>query len=117
MSDKGTVKGLTHVITGTSRKKRLFQCFAIYFLGNSTPIAKTPITSTTRQNSRVIALLTSVSPFPQDCGSKILAQKGPEQNQLLGGKKQQDLVDLPIITPKRNANSASPIYNYSKRKF
>jgi hypothetical protein len=78
VSDEGNIKGLTHVITGTSRKNRLFQCFAIYFLGNSTPMAKTPMTSTTRENSRVIALLISGFPFPQECGSKILAQKGPE---------------------------------------
>ena len=69
----------THVITGTRRKKRLFQWRYMYFLGSSTPMANTPIAMTTRKNSRVILLVLSIVLFPQERGLKMFAPCGPER--------------------------------------
>ena len=40
-------------IVGTTMMTMLLKCFARYFSGRSTPMAKRPITRTTRMNSRV----------------------------------------------------------------
>lgn len=68
----------THVMTGPSKKSKLFQCFFMYVLGSSTPMANTPMASTTRVTSSVIVLVTSRSPPPHPRGSKMLAPYGPD---------------------------------------
>lgn len=56
-------------MTGNKRKKRLFQCFAMYAFGSSTPIAKTPTAKITRVTSSVIVFTVVSSPPPHDLGS------------------------------------------------
>ena len=61
-------------MTGTSKKNKRFQCFIIYALGGSPPIANTPTVNTTRVNSRVINLISSgLERLPHERGSKRLA--------------------------------------------
>lgn len=69
---------LTYVITGTSKKNKLRQCFTMYAFGSLTPTAKTPIARTNRVNSRVMMLVTSSEP-PQARGLKMFAQYGPKK--------------------------------------
>jgi hypothetical protein len=66
-------------MTGTRRKKRLFQWRYMYFLGSSTPTANTPTAMTMRVNSRVILSMLSSVLFPQERGSKMFAPWGPER--------------------------------------
>ena len=81
VSSTGRVRlsdGHTHVMTGPRRKNRLFQCRCMYAFGSSTPMAKTPMASTTRVTSRVIVFVVALSLPPQPLGSKMLAPYGPE---------------------------------------
>ena len=108
----------THVITGTNKKKRLRQCLAIYAFGSSTPMAKTPIASTIRVNSRVIVSVTcSGFAVLHARGSKMPAQYGPFVDNLDDEIKAKSIArDIPMIIPKRNAQMASPMYSYLKGK-
>lgn len=63
----------TQVMTGAKSMNRLFQCLAMYALGNSTPIAKTPMAKTTRDISRVILFKVSSLPPPHPRGSNMSA--------------------------------------------
>ena len=89
---------------GANKKNRLFQCLAMYALGNSTPMANTPMARTTRVNSNVIAFVTlSVSesgpPPPHPRGLKRLVPYGP------------------MTTPNRKAQQASPMYSCVWHEF
>lgn len=111
LPDKGREHRRTHVMTGTSRKNRLFQCRAIYALGNSTPMAKTPMARTTRVNSRVIVLIVSVFPPPQSLGLKMFAPYGPAPvSPTIGVRVMTE--DAPMMTPNKNAQHASPMYSW-----
>jgi len=71
----GGSKKHTHVITGANKKRRLRQCLAMYALGSSTPMANTPMASTTRVNSKVMTLVTSSEcSVLHERGSKMPAQ-------------------------------------------
>ena len=81
---------------GKRRKNRLHQCFFRYCFGSSTPIANTPIANTTRVNSRVIVFIALEFikvelEVDHRLGLNIFAPSGP------------------MMTPKRNAQHASPI--------
>ena len=62
-------------IVGTTRMVRLFHCLYMYDLGNSTPIANTPVARITLITSRVISFK-----FPQVFGFIKFAPKGPIEN-------------------------------------
>lgn len=51
----------------------------MYALGSSTPMANTPMASTTRVTSSVMVLMTSRSLPPHPLGSNMLAPYGPEK--------------------------------------
>ncbi len=64
-----------NAIVGITIISKLLQCFAIYALGSSTPIANRPVASTMRMTSSVITFELP----PQERGLNIFAQYGMVQ--------------------------------------
>jgi hypothetical protein len=52
---------------------RLFQCWSMYAMGSSTPIAKTPVPSTILMTSRVTALLEELHPLARPSRKQVMS--------------------------------------------